>query len=77
VRVEVLKGNRSQVRLMQLRDARAPVQADPLQVGVEVEHRGECSEWAGSRGQGRMNDRGLPLTGCFGLWEGCCRRRTK
>jgi hypothetical protein len=38
VRVEVLEGDRGQVRPVQLRDARAPVQADPLQVGVQVEH---------------------------------------
>lgn len=28
---------------MQLCDARVPVQANPLKVGVQVEHRGECS----------------------------------
>jgi hypothetical protein len=32
------------VRPVHRSDTRVPVQADPLQVGVQVEHRGECSD---------------------------------
>ena len=43
LRIEILEGDRGGVRAVHLRKARAPAQADPLQVGIEVEHGADCS----------------------------------
>jgi hypothetical protein len=51
VRVEILEGDRGQVRPVHLRDARAPIQADPLQVGVQVEHARTLAAAVASRGR--------------------------
>jgi hypothetical protein len=47
--VEVLEGDRGQVRPVHLRDTRPPVQADPLQVGIQVEHARTLSAAGASR----------------------------
>jgi uncharacterized FAD-dependent dehydrogenase len=43
VRVEVLERDGRDVRSMELGEVGAPAEAEPVEIGVEVEHRGECT----------------------------------
>jgi len=63
LRVEVLEGNRGGVRAVDLGQAGAPGEADPLEIGVEIEHgRNSSRDPHGARGPGSGSPRSARRT---------------